>query len=53
MESLLWILFLLLLATCSVAVGTNILVKRLMKSFERDSSKVQALLAEIRDTLGK
>jgi hypothetical protein len=43
----------MILALCCVVAGVQQSINQLRKSLESDSSKVQSLLAEIRDKLGK
>jgi cell division protein FtsL len=51
MDRLLWILFYLLVATLSGVLATAYNVRKLAKSLEDDNSKVQSLLAEIKERL--
>jgi hypothetical protein len=53
MDLLLWATFLLLCGLTGAVVGLVCLVKKMAIASEREASKVQALLTEIKDSLGK
>lgn len=48
-----WLVLLFVLGLYGVVVGVAVSVKRLAKSLEHESSKIQALLADIKDERGK
>jgi hypothetical protein len=53
MSGELLVLILLLLLVFVIGVGIGVSLDNVRKSAKRDSAKTQALLAEIRDKLGK
>ena len=48
-----WIVVLQSSLILGIVVGVAITVKRVLKSVEQESSKIQALLSEIKERLGK